>query len=97
MLKKKQKKTKKKKQGTLFLLSFFLESLCEMLLMRKNITVKTITLLDDKKLNTKFKRGMNKLNYSFENIACQGYCNLNASMWSSVTLNFPRRKIMNAC
>ena len=77
--------------------SFFLESLCEMLLMRKNITVKTIAPLDDKKLNTKFKRGMNKLNYSVENIACQGYCNLNASMWSSVTLNFPRRKIMNAC
>ena len=49
--------------------------------MRKNITVKTIALLDDKKLNTKFKRGMNKLNYSFENIACQGYCNLNASIY----------------
>ena len=35
----------------------------------------TIALLDDKKLNTKFKHGMNKLNYSFENSACQGYCN----------------------
>ena len=35
----------------------------------------TIALLDDKKLNTKFKRGMNKLNYSFENSACQEYCN----------------------
>ena len=28
-----------------------------------------------KMLNTKFKRGMNKLNYSFENSACQEYCN----------------------
>ena len=35
----------------------------------------TIVLLDDKMLNTKFKRGMNKLNHSFENSACQRYCN----------------------